>query len=143
MPEHSPSPTPERALYGFVLYLSSYAFLGLYFLWAYLPAHILNYIGLDYHPQKFWAIVIPFLTLFAFIVFQTTYFILNIFHSLALEEEIKEYLYVEENSSCMLHNANLEESSVTLVLELNIPRQSSIKTVSVASLVDDFNNDEV
>ena len=31
MPEHNPLPTPERALYGFSLYIASYLFSGKYF----------------------------------------------------------------------------------------------------------------
>jgi hypothetical protein len=42
VPEHSPSPTPERAVYGFVLYLLSTVFFFVYVLWLVVPDYILQ-----------------------------------------------------------------------------------------------------
>ena len=46
-PEHSPAPTPSRAVYGFVLYLLSYFFLLLYFVWALVPDTFLTQANLE------------------------------------------------------------------------------------------------
>jgi len=42
LPEHSPSPTPERAVYGFVLYLLSTAIFFVYCLWLAVPDSVLQ-----------------------------------------------------------------------------------------------------
>ena len=50
---------PTYEYYGFVLYLfSSLSFL-VYLLWAYLPSPFLHVLGIEYYPDRWWALAIP------------------------------------------------------------------------------------
>ncbi len=71
MPEqHSPSPTPERAVYGFALYLLATAGFSLYLIWLVLPAPTLEWIGVgSFLPQKYWAVALPIYFSVAFFLF--------------------------------------------------------------------------
>lgn len=53
------SKAPQVEVYGFVGYILSFVVFGLYLLWAYLPEHVLQDLGITYYPNKYWAIAVP------------------------------------------------------------------------------------
>lgn len=70
MPEHSPAPTPHRAIYGFAFYLLMTVLFLVYVGWAFLPVEL----GLHSHlPDKYFAVFVPVLTIvatfFAYIIY--------------------------------------------------------------------------
>lgn len=74
MPEHTPCPTFNRAVYGFVLYLTLKTLFVIYLLWIFIPDSIFEMLNISYIPQKHWAIVVPILVLnltavFAFFIY--------------------------------------------------------------------------
>lgn len=75
MAEHTPAPTPNRAVYGFAWFLFFKTLFVLYLLWAFVPAHILyEKLGLTSLPSKYFALYIPILvlcalTIFAFLIY--------------------------------------------------------------------------
>ncbi|KAM0504130.1 hypothetical protein ACHAP8_002535 [Fusarium lateritium] len=59
---------PTYEYYGFVLYLFSSLTFLIYLLWGYLPSPFLHALGIEYYPNRWWALAIP-----AFIVMTVVY----------------------------------------------------------------------
>ncbi|KAJ3654952.1 hypothetical protein Zmor_014102 [Zophobas morio] len=74
MPEHTPAPTPSRAVYGFAMYLSFRSFFILYLVWAVIPDEWFKLVGITCLPQRYWAVTVPVflltvLAIFAFFIY--------------------------------------------------------------------------
>lgn len=69
MAEHTPAPTPSRAVYGFALYLNFKTYFILYLLWALIPESWFHSVGITYLPQRYWAVAVPIFIFTAFALF--------------------------------------------------------------------------
>ncbi|XP_050295071.1 phosphatidylinositol N-acetylglucosaminyltransferase subunit P-like isoform X1 [Anthonomus grandis grandis] len=69
MPEHTPAPTPSRAVYGFVMFLSFRIFFIVYLIWALVPEQYFEFFGIDFLPQRHWAVSIPIYLGTVFVIF--------------------------------------------------------------------------
>ncbi|XP_044752799.1 phosphatidylinositol N-acetylglucosaminyltransferase subunit P [Coccinella septempunctata] len=69
MPEHTPAPTPSRAVYGFAMYFSFRLFFCLYLVWAVVPEHYFRSLGITCLPHRYWAVSPPIFLLTVFAVF--------------------------------------------------------------------------
>lgn len=68
MPEHTPAPTPHRAVYGYAFYILMFSLFVFYVFWALFPTKELGFV---YLPDKYFAILLPmlFLVAISFFVF--------------------------------------------------------------------------
>lgn len=69
MPEHTPAPTPHRAIYGFAMFVFCLALFICYIIWAFVPDETLVQLGLTAPPDKYFVLFIPILVMFALTMF--------------------------------------------------------------------------
>lgn len=71
---NAPSPTPSRAVYGFIFHLSFKLMFIIYLIWSIIPEDWFRSIGITYLPKRYWAVIVPIylltvLTIFAFVIY--------------------------------------------------------------------------
>lgn len=75
MPEHTPAPSPTRAVYGFTVFLLFKTLFFIYVFWSFIPQSFLEEkLGLTYLPDKYFALYVPIvilvgITFFAFFIY--------------------------------------------------------------------------
>jgi len=70
----NPNPISGRCIYGYVLYLVSFASLVLYLIWAIIPSKVIHLIGLTYIPSKYWAIAFPVFVVTLILMFSVCFY---------------------------------------------------------------------
>lgn len=69
MPHHTPAPTPSRAVYGFVMFLSLQLLFAIYLIWSLVPKQYFELVGFNFLPQRHWAVSVPIFILTATFIF--------------------------------------------------------------------------
>lgn len=97
MAEHTPAPTPNRAVYGFAWFLFFKTLFILYICWAFIPEHILEeQLGLTYLPDKYFALYLPILVLCALTIFT---FLIYPPWNLAMQDDINDLHTIRDGYS--------------------------------------------
>lgn len=117
MSKNTPSPTPERAIYGFVLYLGAWVCLMIFLVWAYIPDEWLHAVGLTYWPQKYWAIAVPCYLLVTLVFVITLYVAGNFIITLPLDS----INTIQDKYSCpVVDESDLPEDAIPPIGDISI-----------------------
>ena len=75
-------------VYGFIFWLASFAWLGLWMLWAFCPDEFIREsIGVSYFPSKWWAVALPTYSLVAIFSSSVFYFGLTLMMTKPLDSK--------------------------------------------------------
>ncbi|PAV15199.1 PIG-P-domain-containing [Pyrrhoderma noxium] len=83
-PEQRKSRAPE--FYGFVAWSSTYTLFILYVLWALLPDTWIVYLGIEWYPNREWAILLPAYSVVLILLTYFTYWALALYNTPDLDE---------------------------------------------------------
>lgn len=137
VPRASPK-VPTYEYYGFALYLGSSAAFLIYILWAYLPAPLLHQMGIQYYPDRWWALGLPcwlaVLVLYIYVAlasYNTRYLTLPLYSCENLVDECAQVAVVDHRTGHIVRETmQLTSDSIKETKDVNLqtsmPRASSI-----------------
>ncbi|XP_006819888.1 phosphatidylinositol N-acetylglucosaminyltransferase subunit P-like [Saccoglossus kowalevskii] len=112
----NPSPTPERAIYGFVLYLGSILGFVLFVIWAYIPSTWLHSLGLTYLPQKYWALAAPTYLCMSIVFF----YIIYVGYTFTITLPLDSLNTITDDHACPVNTKNLPSGAIPPIGDLSI-----------------------
>lgn len=91
-------------VYGFIFWVVSFAWMVLWFLWAFCPDEFIReYLGVSYYPAKWWAVALPTYGVAAMFTASIIYFAMTLANTRSLDSR---YLVSDESKSVAPYQAS-------------------------------------
>lgn len=117
MAEHTPAPTPHRAVYGFAFFILFKTLLFLYLFWAFVPVYILeDKLHLTYLPDKYFALILPILIMVAIMFFG---FLIYPFMNLSMTSNIDDISTIQDKYTIKRCKFNINQKNVLCNQKIN------------------------
>eukprot|EP00760_Papus_ankaliazontas_P039579 PhM_4_TR9655/c0_g1_i1/m.53294/K03861/PIGP, GPI19, DSCR5; phosphatidylinositol glycan, class P len=78
--------TPLTAIYGFIMWVSTFLLFNVFIAWALVPDVYLHAVGITYYPDKYWAVAAPAIFVVSFLFYWSFYLTMYLKNTLPLDD---------------------------------------------------------